>query len=72
MLQDNEKFIRKCPHKRKFQYRNFTDEHEVHLLKSSEYLNIDNEDFYSGEIRKPRKDLKLEEVSRLLEAVVTG
>ena len=61
MLQENENFIRKCPHKRKFQFGNFADEDEVHLMKSSEYPNTDNEDFYSGEISITRKDSKLEE-----------
>ena len=72
MLQENENFIRKCSHKRKFLYRKFADEDEVHLLKSSEYPNIDNEHFCSDEISKRRKGLKLEEASRMLEGVLTG
>ena len=72
MLQENENFIRKCPHKRKFKFGNFADEDEVHLMKSSEYPNTDNEDFYSGEISITRKDSKLEEVSRMLEDYLTG
>ena len=72
MLQENENFIRKCPHKRKFQFANFEDEDEVHLMKSSEYPNTDNEDFYSGEISITRKDSKLEENSRMLEDYLTG
>ena len=72
MLQENENFIRKCPHKRKFKFGNFADEDEVHLMKSSEYPNTDNEDFYSGEISITRKDSKLEENSRILEDYLTG
>ena len=72
MLQENENFVRKCPHKRKFQCRNFTDEDEVYLLKSTEYPYIGSEDLYSGEVSKPRKDLRLQEVSRMLEGVLTG
>ena len=72
MLQENENFKRKCPHKRKLQFRNLADVDEVHLIKSSEYPNTDNEDFYSGEISITRKDSKLEEVSRMLEDYLTG
>ena len=72
MLRENENFIRKCPHKRKFHFGNLADEDEVHLMKSSEYPNTENEDFYSGEISITRKNLKLEENSKMLEDYLTG
>ena len=71
MLQENENVVRRCRHKRKFQFGNFTDEDEVHHIKSSEYPNTNNEELYSGEIKIPRKDLKLEDVVRMLEAYLT-
>ena len=71
MLQENENVVRRCRHKRKFQFGNFTDEDEVHHIKSSEYPNTNNEELYSGELNIPRKDLKLEEVGRMLEGYLT-
>ena len=40
-------------------------------MKSSEYPNTNNEEFYSGEMNIPIKDLKLEEVGRMLEGYLT-
>ena len=71
MLQENENVVRSRRHKRKFQFGNFTDEDEVHHMKSLEYLNTNNEELYSGELNIPRKDLKLEEVGRMLEGYLT-
>ena len=54
MPQENENAVRRCRHIRKFQFGNFTDEDEVHHMKSSEYPNTNNEEFYSAEMHQEK------------------